>query len=155
LHIRFCFVLLWLPPSVVIFNDLYILLSFTHSFHFFLSMSLFHPVFFLLINRSLLYCEPRMMVMLVIMTFIYHIRSVMPFAHIFIYKYNPTESAQFYWSHQLCQQSFYWSVPYFLIVLSLSLIHDIYWNEWFTRISEFILVCFFIIYQRSMIFLLR
>jgi hypothetical protein len=86
LHIRFCFVLLWLPPSVVIFYDLCILLSFTHIYSLlFIYSSLPSNFFFLHINRSFLYCESRTMVMLVIMTFIYHIRSVMPFAHIYLY----------------------------------------------------------------------
>lgn len=47
---------------------------------------------------------------LVIMTFIDHARSVVLFARthssicIYIYKCKPLTSAQFFWSHQLCQQ---------------------------------------------------
>ncbi len=72
----FCCYILW-PLYTAVFHS-YI---FT-SFYLFLSSIQF---FFLHINRSFLYCESRTMVMLVIMTFIYHIRSVMPFAHIYLY----------------------------------------------------------------------
>jgi len=51
----------------------------------FLSSSLSLSLSLFCANRSLLYSESRIMVLLVIMTFIYHIRSVMPFAHTYIY----------------------------------------------------------------------
>jgi hypothetical protein len=87
LHIRFCFVLFWLPPSVVIFSDLCILLSFAHiftSFYLFF-LSLPSNFFSFILIGAFCFMNPQMMVMLIIMTFIYHIRSVMPFTQIYLY----------------------------------------------------------------------
>lgn len=128
LHIRFCFVLLWLPPSVAVFYDLCILLSFTPlftSFYLFLS---FIQFFFLCINRSLLYCESQMMVTLVIMTFIYHIRSVMLFAHIYLYinisRPNRLNAIQ---ATSCVNNS---STDQFLTFSLFFLSHSAYWWEW-------------------------
>lgn len=124
-----------------------------------LTLSPFHPIFFLYMNRSVLYCESRMMVMLVIMTFIYHIRSVIPIVHIYLYintgQPNRFNSIQATSCVNKSTTDQFLTFSLFALSLYLFLVHSIDENIWSTRTSEFTLLHFFIIYRRSMIFLSR
>jgi hypothetical protein len=94
----------------------------------FICFSLSSNFFFLCINRSLLYCESQMMVTLVIMTFIYHIRSVMLFAHIYLYinisRANRLNTIQ---ATSCVNNS---STDQFLTFSLFFLSHSAYWWEW-------------------------